>query len=76
LVKLGKWVALMVQVLELMKNEGHSNTMCGVATVMEEVGMNGATISVKAVNPDAASILVSDITDMPGITEDQSAVNL
>jgi endoglucanase len=70
-------VALMIQALESLKTEGHPNTVCGVATVMEEVGARGATTSVEAVNPDVAIILESDIAgDVPGITEDQSAVKL
>ena len=67
----------MIQTLEALKAEGHPNTVCGVATVMEEVGVRGATTSVEAVNPDAAIVLESDIAgDVPGITEDQSAVKL
>jgi putative aminopeptidase FrvX len=70
-------VALMIQTLEALKTEGHPNTVCGVATVMEEVGVRGATTSVEAVDPDAAIVLESDIAgDVPGITEDQSAVKL
>jgi endoglucanase len=70
-------VALMIQALEALKAEGHPNTVCGVATVMEEVGVRGATTSVEAVNPDVAIVLESDIAgDVPGITEDQSAVKL
>jgi len=70
-------VALVIQALEALKAEGHPNTVCGVATVMEEVGVRGATTSVEAVNPDVAIVLESDIAgDVPGITEDQSAVKL
>jgi putative aminopeptidase FrvX len=70
-------VALMIQALEALKTEGHPNTVCGVATVMEEVGLRGATTSVEAVDPSAAIVLESDIAgDVPGITEDQSAVKL
>ena len=70
-------VALMIQALEALKTESHPNTVCGVATVMEEVGVRGATTSVEAVDPDVAIVLESDIAgDVPGITEDQSAVKL
>ncbi|MBN1439645.1 MAG: M42 family metallopeptidase [Anaerolineales bacterium] len=70
-------VALMIQALEALKGESHPNTVCGAATVMEEVGLRGATTSVEAVHPDAAIVLESDIAgDVPGITEDQSAVKL
>jgi putative aminopeptidase FrvX len=70
-------VALMVQALEALKTEGHPNNVCGVATVMEEVGVRGATTSVEAVNPDVALVLESDIAgDVPGITEEVCAVKL
>lgn len=70
-------VALMIQALQTLKTEGHANTVCGVATVMEEVGVRGATTSVDVVNPDVALVLESDIAgDVPGITEEQSAVKL
>jgi putative aminopeptidase FrvX len=70
-------VALMIQTLEALKKETHPNTVFGVATVMEEVGTRGATTSAEAVNPDAAIILEVDIAgDVPGITEEQSAVKL
>lgn len=70
-------VALTIQALEDLQTGGHPNTVCGAATVMEEVGVRGATTSVEAVNPDVAIVLESDIAgDVPGITEDQSAVKL
>jgi putative aminopeptidase FrvX len=70
-------VALMIQTLEALKKETHPNMVFGVATVMEEVGTRGATTSAEAVNPDAAIILEVDIAgDVPGITEEQSAVKL
>jgi putative aminopeptidase FrvX len=70
-------VALAIQTLQALKAQGHPNTVCAVATVMEEVGVRGATTSVEAVDPDVALVLESDIAgDVPGITEDQSAVKL
>jgi endoglucanase len=49
----------------------------GVATVQEEVGVRGATTSVRAVNPDAAIVLEADIAgDVPGIKAEESAVKL
>jgi putative aminopeptidase FrvX len=70
-------VALMIQALQDLQKAGHPNTVCGAATVMEEVGVRGATTSVEVVNPDVALVLESDIAgDVPGITEDQSAVKL
>jgi endoglucanase len=46
-------------------------------TVMEEVGLRGATTSVRAVDPHVALILESDIAgDVPGIKPEQSDVKL
>ena len=55
----------------------HPNTVYGVATVMEEVGVRGATTSVRAVDPDVAIVLESDIAgDVPGIKPEESSVKL
>lgn len=49
----------------------------GVATVQEEVGIRGATTSARAVDPDAAIILESDISgDVPGISNEESSTKL
>jgi putative aminopeptidase FrvX len=69
--------ALMIQTLQTFANEPHPNTLYGVATVMEEVGVRGATTSVDMVDPDVAIILESDIAgDVPGIKPEESAVKL
>ncbi len=69
--------ALIISVLEELKGKDHPNTIYGVATVMEEVGLRGATTSVRAVDPDVALILESDIAgDVPGIKPDESAIKL
>ncbi|MBI3762280.1 MAG: M42 family metallopeptidase [Chloroflexi bacterium] len=69
--------ALMVQALHELKPAGHPNAVFGVATVMEEIGLRGATTSVELVNPDVAIVLESDIAgDVPGIKEEESAVKL
>jgi putative aminopeptidase FrvX len=70
-------VALMVSVLEALKERKHPNTVYAAATVMEEVGLRGATTSVEAVDPDVAIILEADIAgDVPGIKPEESAVKL
>jgi putative aminopeptidase FrvX len=70
-------VALMISALQSLKERPHPNTVCAAATVMEEVGLRGATTSVEAVQPDAAIILEADIAgDVPGITEEESSVKL
>lgn len=54
--------------------KSHPNTLYGVATVQEEVGVRGATTSVEMVDPDIAIILESDIAgDVPGIKADESS---
>lgn len=53
------------------------NQRFGVATVMEEVGVRGATTSVAAIKPDVAIVLESDIAgDVPGIKKEESVVKL
>ena len=70
-------VALIVSTLEQLKSFEHPNTVYGVATVQEEVGVRGATTSVRAVDPDVAIVLESDIAgDVPGIKSDESSVEL
>lgn len=69
--------ALVISALQELSKIEHPNTVYGVATVMEEVGLRGATTSVRLVDPDAAIILESDIAgDVPGIKEEESAVKL
>jgi putative aminopeptidase FrvX len=69
--------ALVISLLKELKEKTHPNTVYGVATVMEEVGLRGATTSVRAVDPDVAIILESDIAgDVPGIKPEESAIKL
>jgi endoglucanase len=69
--------ALVISSLQMLNGQEHPNTVYGVATVMEEVGVRGATTSVRAVNPDVAIILEADIAgDVPGIKEEESSVKL
>jgi putative aminopeptidase FrvX len=70
-------VAMTVSVLQELQNTTHPNTLFGVATVMEEVGLRGATTSVRAINPDIAIVLEADIAgDVPGIKPEESAIKL
>ena len=70
-------IAVMISALQALKGEAHANTVFGVATVMEEVGVRGATTSVRAVDPDVAIVLESDIAgDVPGIKPEESSVKL
>jgi endoglucanase len=70
-------VALMISALQALQDQQHPNTIFSVATVQEEVGIRGATTSVRAVNPDVAIVLESDIAgDVPGIKAEESSVKL
>ena len=69
--------ALVISTLKELQNNEHPNAVYGVATVMEEVGIRGATTSVRAVDPDVAIVLESDIAgDVPGIKPDESGIKL
>ncbi|MCS6963332.1 M42 family metallopeptidase [Thermoflexus sp.] len=69
--------AVLVEVMRRLAQEGHPNTVYGVATVQEEVGLRGAATSVEKVNPEVALILESDIAgDVPGIKPEESPVKL
>ncbi len=69
--------AVVIDVLRGLKDSPHPNDLYGVQTVMEEVGLRGATTSVRAVDPDVAIILESDIAgDVPGIKPHESSVKL
>ena len=69
--------ALVISALQALQSSQHPNTVYGVATVMEEVGLRGATTSVRAVDPDVAIVLESDIAgDVPGIKPEESVVKL
>lgn len=70
-------VALAVSVIQQLQGKQHPNTVYGVATVQEEVGLRGATTSVRAVDPHVAIVLESDIAgDVPGIKPEESGVKL
>ncbi len=69
--------ALIISTLQELLGKDHPNTVYGVATVMEEVGLRGATTSARAVDPDVAIILEIDIAgDVPGIKPEESSLKL
>ena len=69
--------ALVVEALRHFQTNAHPNDLYGVQTVMEEVGLRGATTSARAVDPDVALILEADICgDVQGIKPEQSNVKL
>ncbi|MDT8307085.1 MAG: M42 family metallopeptidase [Anaerolineae bacterium] len=70
--------ALVVDVLRhFADGNEHPNDLYGAATVMEEVGLRGATTSARLVDPDVAIILESDIAgDVPGIKDEESHIKM
>lgn len=69
--------AVMVQVIQALQAEAHPNTVYGVATVQEEVGLRGAITSSYLVEPDVGFAL--DVTvagDTPGIKAHQAQAKL
>lgn len=65
-------MALTIQLLQALRETEHPNTVFGVGTVQEELGMRGAQTAVFAVNPDAAIVFEgSPADDFPGTTEDE-----
>lgn len=55
----------------------HPNTVYGSATVMEEVGLRGATTIASLVDPDVAIVLEVDIAgDVPGIPAGQAQTKI
>lgn len=61
--------AIMVEVMKKLARLRHPNTVFGVGTVQEEVGLRGAQTSAALVDPDVAFALeVSIAQDTPGFT--------
>jgi putative aminopeptidase FrvX len=70
-------VAVMVQTMKALRAAGHPNTVYGVATVQEEVGLRGAQTSAWAVEPDIGFSIESGVAgDFPGISEDEAQERL
>lgn len=69
--------ALFIQAIQDLAGTAHPNTVYGVGTTQEEVGLRGAKTSAHVVNPDVAIILESDIAgDVPGIRPEESSTKL
>jgi endoglucanase len=69
--------ALVISALQGLQGQEHPYTVYGAVTVMEEIGLRGATTGVRSVDPDVALVLESDIAgDVPGIRPDESPVKL
>jgi putative aminopeptidase FrvX len=69
--------AIAIEVLRQLKEENHPNTVYGVGTVQEEVGLRGAQTSVNAVGPDIAfAVDVGIAGDTPGIKKEEAQSKL
>jgi len=70
-------VSLIIEVLQNLSRSQHPNSLFCAATVMEEVGLRGATTSVELIKPDLAIILEADIAgDVPGVKPEESDIKL
>lgn len=69
--------AIFMEVIRELAEIEHPNTVYGVGTVQEEVGLRGATTSVKAIDPDIGFALEVDVAgDMPGVKQCQAISKL
>ncbi len=69
--------ALFIEVIRKLATERHPNTVYGVGTVQEEVGLRGATTASHVVNPDVAFALEVDISGgTPGLEEHEAPSRL
>lgn len=69
--------ALFVEVIKRLDGVDHPNSVFGVGTVQEEVGLRGAKTSAEFVNPDVAIVAeVSIAGDTPGTNEAEAQAKL
>jgi endoglucanase len=69
--------AIIVETLKQLRQEIHPNTVYGVGTVQEEVGLRGAATSAAVINPDVAFAIDTGVAgDVPGINEVDSVTKL
>jgi len=70
-------VATVIETMKGLQSVSHPNTVYGVGTVQEEVGLRGARTSAWLANPDIAfSLDVGIAGDVPGIEKHQAAEKL
>lgn len=66
--------AIAIDVMKQLKDENVQNTIYGVGTIQEEVGLRGARTSAQAIQPDIAfGVDVGIAGDTPGISEKEAA---
>ena len=65
-------VALFIDAIRRLQGVKHPNTLYGVGTVQEEVGLRGARTSAHVVNPDVCIVLEVGIADdVPGVKAEE-----
>lgn len=70
-------VGVLIEVMRALRDQPSPNTVYGVATVQEEVGLRGAGTSANRVAPDVGINLESGVAgDYPGISEDEAQERL
>jgi len=69
--------AVMADVIEALHQEIHPNTVFGVGTVQEEVGLRGAKTSASVIDPHFAFAVDTCVAgDTPGVSDDQASSRL
>ncbi len=69
--------AIAIEVLRQLKDVEHPNTVYGVGTVQEEVGLRGARTSAHFIQPDIGfAVDVGIAGDTPGITEKEALAKI
>ncbi|WP_096202737.1 M42 family metallopeptidase [Bacillus sp. FJAT-45350] len=69
--------AIAIEVLRQLKEADHPNTVYGVGTVQEEVGLRGARTSAHQIKPDIGfAVDVGIAGDTPGVTEKEALAKI
>lgn len=69
--------AIAIEVLRRLKDVDHPNTVYGVGTVQEEVGLRGARTSAHAIQPDIGfAVDVGIAGDTPGVTDKEALAKM
>lgn len=69
--------AIAIEVLRQLKDVNHPNTVYGVGTVQEEVGLRGARTSAFTIQPDIGfAVDVGIAGDTPGVTEKEALAKM
>lgn len=70
-------LAMMVRVMDLLKQEDISSEVYAVGTIQEEVGLRGAGLAAYKIEPDLALALDTCVaSDVPGVRDDESKLGV